>query len=118
MEIASVKVRRTIVPRPPRPRRDRRARDRALRKEVRRTEELAGHLPGGSPDLPLDVATASVVETMARATPCVQCGGELEPRGDRATSTARGVLRAIAATCRRCHAARTLWFRIAPPRAN
>jgi hypothetical protein len=106
------------VARPSRPRRERRARDRALRKEVRRTEELGRQLPGASPENPVDVASASVVETLARATPCVQCGGQLEPHGDRATSTARGVLRAIAVTCRRCHAARTLWFRIAPPRAN
>ena len=107
-----------VVPRPPRPRRERRARDRALRKEVHRTEALAAQLPGASPEHPIDVASASVVETLARDTPCVQCGGELEPRGERATSTARGVLRAIAVTCRRCHAPRTLWFRIAPPRAN
>jgi hypothetical protein len=106
------------VSRPPRPRRQQRARDRALRKEVRRTEELAGQLPGASPDHPIDVASASVVETMARGTPCVQCGGELEPQGDRATSTARGVLRAIALTCRRCHAPRTLWLRIAPTAPN
>jgi hypothetical protein len=106
------------VPRPPRSRRQRRVEERALRKEVRRTETLAEKLPGASPDNPVDVASASVVETMARGTPCVQCGGELEPRGERATSTARGVLRAIAVTCRRCHAARTLWFRVAPPAPN
>jgi hypothetical protein len=106
------------VARPPRPRRERRARDRALRKEIRHTEELAAELPGSSPDHPIEVGSASIVETMARSTPCIQCGGELEPRGDRATSTARGVLRAIAVTCRRCHAPRTLWFRIAPPRTN
>jgi hypothetical protein len=95
-----------------RPRSARRAKERELRKRARRTEQLAADLPGGSPELPIDVASASVVETMARATPCVQCGGELELGGDRATSTARGVVRAIALTCRRCHAPRTLWFRI------
>jgi hypothetical protein len=107
-----------FVARPPRPRRQQRERDRALRKEVRRTEQLAAELPGGSPDLPIEVASASVVETMARATPCVQCGGELDLGGDRATSTARGVVRAIALTCRRCHAPRTLWFRIASRAPN
>ena len=106
------------MPRPPRPRRAARERDRALRKEVRRAEQLAGELPGGSPDHPLEVASASVVDTKARATPCIQCGGELEPRGDRASSTARGVLRAITLACRRCQAPRTLWFRIAPTAAN
>ena len=85
---------------------------------MRRTEGLAGDFPGGSAQRPIDVASASVVEGKARATPCIQCGGDLELRGDRATSTARGVLREIALVCRRCHAPRTLWFRIAPPVAN
>ena len=75
-------------------------------------------MPGGSPEQPIDVAAASVVEGKARATPCIQCGGDLELRGDRATSTARGVLRELALVCRRCHAPRTLWFRIAPPRGE
>jgi hypothetical protein len=48
----------------------------------------------------------------------VRCGGDLELRGDRATSTARGVLREIAVACRRCHAPRTLWFRVRTPAAN
>ncbi|HMF42917.1 MAG TPA: hypothetical protein VKQ32_19730 [Polyangia bacterium] len=103
---------------PPRRRRKRRELERELRKEVRRTEAAAGKLPGGSPDLPIDVASASVVEGKARATPCIQCSGDLELRGDRATSTARGVLREIALACRRCHTPRTLWFRVTPPSPN
>lgn len=103
---------------PPRPRRKRREQEREIRKRVRRTEQAARDLPGGSPDLPIDVASASVVEGAARATPCIQCGGDLELRGDGATSTGRGVLREIALVCRRCHAPRTLWFRIAPVGAN
>jgi hypothetical protein len=89
-----------------------------MRKVVRRTEALADKLPGGSADHPIEVAAASVVETRARGTPCIQCGGELEVRGDRADSTPRGVLRAIGVTCRQCHTPRTLWFRITPPIAN
>jgi hypothetical protein len=103
---------------PPRPRRQQRERDRALRKQVRRTEALAGKLPGASPNHPIDVASASVVEGKARATPCIQCGGDLELRGDRATSTARGILRELALACRRCHAPRTVWFRIIRPATN
>jgi len=103
---------------PPRPRRKRREQERALRKEVRRTEALAGELPGGAPDRPIDVTSASVVEGKARGTPCIHCGGELDLRGDRATSTARGILREIAMICRRCHAPRTLWFRIGTPGGN
>ena len=79
---------------------------------MRRTEQLAGDLPGGSPERPIDVASASVVEGKVRGTPCIQCGGDLDVRGDRATSTARGILREIAVVCRLCHAPRTLWFRV------
>ncbi len=99
--------------RPPRPRRQKRSDDRALRKEVRRTEALADKLPGGSRDTPIEVDSAAVVEPKARATPCVQCGGELDLRGDQASSTPRGLLREIDLVCRRCHAPRTLWFRVA-----
>lgn len=104
--------------RSPRPRRQRRQQERALGKAVRRTERLAADLPGGSRDNPLEVATSSLVEVKARGTTCVHCNGELELRGDRATSTSRGVLREIALVCRLCHAPRTLWFRSAPPASN
>jgi hypothetical protein len=102
------------MPRPPRPRRQQRKQQRALRKTVRQIGRLAGALPGGSPERPLDVASASVVETRARAMPCAQCGGfDHEVRADRASSTARGVLRELTMACRRCRAPRTVWFRIA-----
>jgi len=102
------------MPRPPRPRRQQREQQRALRKSVRQLERLAAELPGGSPERPIDVASASVVETKARAIPCIQCEAiEMELRGDHATSTARGVLRELEMICRQCHAGRALWFRVA-----
>jgi hypothetical protein len=102
------------MPRPPRPRRQQREQQRALRKTVRQLERLAAELPGGSPERPIEVASASVVETKARAIPCVQCEAiEMELRGDRATSTARGILRELAMVCRQCHAARAVWLRVA-----
>jgi len=105
------------VARLPRSRSKRREQERELRKQVRLTEKLAGELPGGSAERPINVGSASVVEGKARATRCIQCGGELELRGDRATSTPRGILREIAVACRGCHVPRTLWFRVVP-RAN
>jgi len=100
--------------RPPRPRRQQREQQRTLRKSVRQLQRLAAEMRGGSPERPIDVASASVVETKARAVPCVQCEAtEMELRGDRATSTARGVLRELAMVCRQCHATRALWFRVA-----
>jgi hypothetical protein len=103
---------------PRRPRKERREQERALRKNVRATERLAKQLPGATPENPIDVASASVVEIQARATPCPQCGGTLDLRGERADSTPRGVLREIRAACRLCRAPRTLWFRIALAAAN
>jgi hypothetical protein len=101
------------MPRPPRARRQQREQQRALGKSVRQLERLAAEMPGGSPERPIDVASASVVETKARAIRCVQCDAiEMELRGDRATSTARGVLRELAMVCRQCHAPRAVWFRI------
>jgi len=101
-----------------RERKARREHERELRKTVRRLEREAATLPGGAPDNPVNVASAAVVETRARATPCALCGGDLELRGDRATSTPRGVLRELQAVCRRCHAPRALWFLIAPTLAS
>jgi hypothetical protein len=99
---------------PPRPRRQRREQERAARKAVRTVERLAQKLPGGAPDQPIDVDAPGVAEIRARATPCPQCGGELELRGDRADSTPRGVVRELELVCRLCHAPRTLWFRVRP----
>ena len=104
--------------RPLRPRRQRREQERALRAAVRRVERLAEELPGGTPERPIEVATSSVIELQARGTPCPQCAGELEIKADRAESTPRGVLRALDLVCRRCHAPRTLWFRIGAPGLN
>jgi hypothetical protein len=101
-----------------RPRKQRRERERAVRKTVRAVERVAAAGPGGAPTNPITVDSAAVVETRARRIPCPQCGGELDLRADRATSTARGVLRELEVVCRRCHASRTLWFLIAPRAAN
>jgi hypothetical protein len=103
---------------PPRRRRQRREQERALRKGVRNTERLARQLPGATPESPIEIDAPAVAEIRARATPCPQCGGELEVRGDRADSTARGIIRELGLVCRRCHAPRRLWFRVRPPSPN
>ena len=103
---------------PRRPRRERREHERALRKAVQTTERLARRLPGSTPDAPIEIAASALAEIKARDTPCPQCGGELELRGDRADATARGVLRELRLICRLCHAPRKLWFRVTPSSAN
>jgi hypothetical protein len=103
-----------MADKPERPRRARRAQERAARRDVQKVERWAGRLPGGAPSAPIEVSSAAVIELEARGTPCPQCGGPLEIRGDRAESTPRGVLRELEVVCRRCHAPRRLWFRVAP----
>jgi hypothetical protein len=95
-----------------RPRTQRREQERDLRKTVREREKLAAAVPGGAPDRPLVVASASVIEGMARATPCVQCGAELI-LSDHAADVHQGTaVRVVRLVCRLCHAPRVLWFRV------
>ncbi len=97
---------------PPRPRTRVRAEARAARNAVKQTERWAALMPGGAADHPIEVTSGSVVEVRARAALCHQCQGELELRGDSAVATPRGVLREVDMVCRRCHAAKRLWFRV------
>jgi len=97
-----------------RPRSDRRERERELRKSVREREKLAATAPGGAPTHPIVVRSASVIEGMARSTPCVQCGSELT-LGDHTAETYQGrSLRLVRLVCRVCHAPRALWFHVQP----
>jgi hypothetical protein len=93
---------------PPRPRTERRIAERDARRLVRDRERLAALERGGAPDHPIEVPSSSVIEVRARATPCPQCGGELAV-DDHASEAG---VRVVAVTCRRCHVARRLWFRI------
>jgi hypothetical protein len=98
--------------RPKRTRTERREAERALRREVVARERLAASAPGGARDRPITVVSASVIESIARSTPCVQCGGELSLRDHAAPPDGQGRLRVCRLTCRVCHAPRELWFSI------
>lgn len=99
----------------PRARTARRVEERAHRALVRDREKLIAKLPGGSEDVPIEVAAASVIEGRARATPCPQCEGDLRVDAHRATASGA---RALEVTCQRCGVARTMWFRIVGFGAN
>jgi hypothetical protein len=98
--------------------RDARKQERELRSAVRALETLAANGPGGSRERAIAVASSSVVEVKARATPCIQCGGELDLRHHAADVHGGTQYRTVALVCRRCHAPRTLWFRLGPGPAN
>ena len=104
--------------RPKRSRTERREGERALRKEVKERERLAAAAPGGGRDRPIVVTTVSVIESLARSTPCVQCGGELELRDHAAPADEKGKLRVARMVCRLCHVRREIWFAIEAPLAN
>ena len=104
--------------RPKRSRTERRERERSLRKEVRERERLAAAALGGNRDRPIVVPSASVVESVARSTPCVQCGGQLELRDHAAPAEGQGKLRLCRLVCRLCHAPREIWFAIEAPLSN
>ncbi len=97
---------------------ERRAGERAARKDLRDRARLAELEPGGAPQRPLAVSTASLVEPTARGLRCPLCEGALQLE-EHAAETVGGVSLRVARTrCVRCGAPRAIWFRIAPPLAN
>lgn len=73
---------------------------------------------GGTPQRPLSVVSAAVVEAHADSVPCPLCEGRHEVVEHRA-STVDGVrLREVRLRCRQCGTTRALWFRIQEPLPN
>jgi hypothetical protein len=95
--------------RTPRDRTERRIRERAARRLVRDRERLAALLPGASAERPIDVDSAAVIDGRALAGRCPLCDGGFTL--DDHQSAAPG-MRRVRVTCRRCHVARDLWFRL------
>lgn len=71
--------------------------------------------PGGSPERPLDVATAALVEPKARSVACPRCETPFDVASHEAHNDTHGRLREVRLTCRTCALERTQWFRIVPP---
>ena len=109
-----------------RPRAEKRERLRELRRATERIDRLSGDLPGGSPARAYTVQSSAVVDVRARAARCLHCDGDLEVRGESVPASGNdnaddiprahgpGYLRGVNLACRRCHAPRTIWFRISP----
>lgn len=93
-------------------RRDRRERERQLQKAVREREKLARALPGGTPERPIDVPSASVVEVQAKSQKCPLCGGELRVEEHAAKPIAGELLRVVRVRCFQCGVPRELFFRL------
>ena len=95
------------------PRAERRAAQRSSDKLARQRERLAALEPGGSPGHPLEVASASLIESRALARPCLRCDAT-EARLDEHSAESVGghIVRTVRTHCGRCGAGRTLYVRV------
>ena len=93
----------------------RRERERATRGLIRDREKLAALSPGGSEERPLSVETPAVIDVRVRSMRCPQCEGEYTIDDHAAPSVG---LRRVDVTCKLCHVARSVWFRLGSAAPN
>jgi predicted RNA-binding Zn-ribbon protein involved in translation (DUF1610 family) len=101
-----------------RPRSARRAALRTADKLVRQREKLFLLDAGGSPERPVDVESASVVEPRASSFTCPRCEVALRVEAHHAPSVDGMRLRQAEVSCPRCGQRRSIWFRLAGPSLN
>lgn len=90
----------------------RRAAARAREKIADASEKLAKLEPGGSPDNPIELETASLVEPYSRSLPCVRCGREVRVVEHDAKTVGARRLRVVKTQCGQCGALRVLYIRL------
>jgi transposase-like protein len=99
-------------PRPESARTRERAAQRTQEKWSAERERLFALEPGGSGERPLEVASASVVETHALGVPCPRCLGPHELVEHAAVAHGGVRLREARLRCRQCGATRSMFFRL------
>lgn len=87
---------------------ERRALERDVKKHLEQQDKLAALSPGGAPERPIEVATASLIEPMARGSRCVRCAGAV--RVDE--HVVEGGLRVARVSCVECGSRRAIYYRI------
>lgn len=90
----------------------RRATVRSNEKLVRDLERLWLLSPGGSPERPIDLVSASQVETQASSTPCPLCEGALRVEEHAAVTVGASRLRVTHVLCQACGTRRSIYFRL------
>jgi hypothetical protein len=98
------------MPKKPRPRTKLREAARSLKKLDAARRRLFELEPGGSPERPLPVASAAVVEAHAESVACPRCGGKHEVVEHLALTIDGTRLREARLRCRQCGTTRSLWF--------
>ncbi len=100
--------------------------DRTVRREQERAESrlkedrerLFVLSPGGTPERPLEAASAAVIESHALSIPCPRCGANHE-LVEHSAHVRNGVrVRETKLRCRQCGSDRSLWFKIVGPSLN
>lgn len=93
-----------------RKRTERRAVEREVKKELERRDKLATLEVGGALERPITVATASLVDVMARDSKCHRCGGAVRLE----EHTVRGNARVARVRCSACGSEREIFFVVSP----
>jgi hypothetical protein len=93
----------------------RREADRAQEKLAATARKLVALEPGGSPDRPIEIESASVVETDAGSQPCSICGGSPQVLDHRVLEHQGRRLRVAALRCKQCGEAWSRYYWIAAP---
>ena len=91
---------------------ERRAKARAEEKLGKKRELLAKMESGGHPDRPIEVVSASVVETQAKSMPCPRCLGVCRVEEHAAETVEGRRLRIARLQCAQCGARRAVYFKI------
>jgi hypothetical protein len=94
------------------PKAERRAKARAEEKLGKKREQLAQMEAGGSPERPIEVVSASVVETHAKSMPCPRCLGACRLDEHAAETVGGKRLRIARMLCTQCATRRAVYFRI------
>jgi hypothetical protein len=94
------------------PRAARREAERDAMKLARDRERLAALEPGGSPERPIEITSASEVEVTARGMVCPRCSGEVRIEEHLAETVGGSRLRIARVVCSFCRAQRSIYFRL------
>jgi hypothetical protein len=98
-----------------RARTERREADRRAKKQLSDRLRLAALEPGGAPDRPVEVASASQIDVVARSMACPACSERLFPGHQRSTVAGGRVRREVDMECRRCGHRRSAYFVVVEP---